>query len=238
MTYSYTDLLALFGIGGAHPGGLALSRAILEELTIDQTTHFLEVGCGTGQTTGYIMTHYPCQLYAIDNHPIMISKTRKRLQTHQQSAQLLEASAENLPFQDQMFHYLLSESVTVFTNIQASLKEYYRILKDEGVLLLIEMTKVQTLTDQEAQELIKFYCLHQILTEENWVRLLEEAGFQDVEVFSITSEELKTEGEDFTEFDITSNIDPQLFDLLDQHDQLTQQYKDKLGFRVFICKKH
>ncbi|MFZ3589594.1 class I SAM-dependent methyltransferase [Bacillus sp. DJP31] len=237
MKYTYSDLLAMFGIGGAHPGGLALTRAILSELPLNQDTYFLEVGCGTGQTTAYIMSNHPCKLFAVDNHPLMISKAKKRLQFGHEKVELLEASAEQLPFKDQMFHYVLSESVTVFTNIKESVNEYFRILKNNGELILIEMTLNQPLDQDEAKELIQFYKLNQLNTEADWIDLLKEAGFKDVVAHTIVLEELHREDQDFTEFDMSENIDHQLFHILDTHEKLTLQYSNKLGFRVFICKK-
>ncbi|WP_456275799.1 class I SAM-dependent methyltransferase [Bacillus sp. AK128] len=237
MTYSYTDLLALLGVGGAHPGGLTLSRAVLEELNLSQHTHFLEVGCGTGQTTAYISNHFPCQLYAIDHHPVMIEKTKSRLSIDDQSVHIKEGSAEHLPFEDNKFDYVLSESVTAFTDISLSLTEYARVLKEKGELLLIEMTELAAMDQLESTEIIDFYHFNEILTEEEWISRLNIAGFTDVKAVSIDLEELLLEVDDFTEFDISPGIDPTLFDLLDRHEQLTQQYKNKLGFRVFFCKK-
>ncbi|MBM7659682.1 SAM-dependent methyltransferase [Bacillus mesophilus] len=236
MTYSYTDLLALFGIGGAHPGGLTLTRALLDELKLESSTEFLEVGCGTGQTTAHISNHYPCQLYAIDQHPVMVEKAKKRLAIDEQS-RIVEASAENLPFVNQKFDYVLSESVTAFTNINVSLSEYFRVLKDSGQLLLIEMTKLESMSTQESKELLNFYQFREILTEEEWKKRLIEVGFTDIQTFSISLDELLPEEDDFTEFDISPDLDPNLFDILDQHDQLTQHYQNKLGFRVFFCNK-
>jgi ubiquinone/menaquinone biosynthesis C-methylase UbiE len=236
MTYSYTDLLALFGIGGAHPGGLPLTRAILEELNITQNSNFLEVGCGTGQTTGHIMAKYPCHFFAIDSHPIMISKAKKRLQTLGLSGTLLEANVEKLPFADQTFDFVLSESVTAFTNIKESLSEYHRVLKQDGVLILIEMTEIQEMEENEIKELMQFYNLNQILNESNWLEVLEESGFHNVESTFISLEDLVFQDTDFTEFDISANTGPELFELLDQHEELTTKYREKLGFRIFLCK--
>ncbi|WP_246938509.1 class I SAM-dependent methyltransferase [Bacillus pinisoli] len=237
MSYSYTDLLALFGIGGAHPGGLTLTRAVLDELPINEETALLEVGCGTGQTTAYLAHHFPCRLYAIDQHPVMIEKTRKRLLGKQDSISLLEGSAEDLPFVDNKFDYILSESVTAFTKVQESLKEYSRVLKQSGTLTLIEMTKLQSLSDHESRELLDFYGIHDIFSEEDWLLHLERSGFKNVTTFSIQLEELVPDEDDFTEFDISPGVDPSLFDKLDRHEELTSKYKNKLGFRVFFCKK-
>lgn len=237
MTYSYTDLLAIFGIGGAHPGGLTLSRAVLSELDISEETELLEVGCGTGQTTALILDQFPCQLYAIDHHPVMIEKTQSRLADKTASVKLVKASVENLPFENKKFDHILSESVTAFTNTSTSLCEYSRVLKDEGQLVLIEMAGIQPLSEQETNEITNFYGFHAILSEEEWLQSLKNAGFKNVNTFSISLEELIRDEDDFTEFNMSPGIDPSLFEKLDKHNHLTEQYKNKLGFRVFFCKK-
>lgn len=237
MSYSYTDLLALLGIGAAHPGGLGLTRAIFEELEITEDTFILEVGCGTGQTTDYLISNFPCSLFAMDAHPIMIQKAAKRLKQQNHPVILLEGITENIPYKDHKFDYVLSESVTIFTNIEESLHEYYRVLKHGGVLILNEMTEIQPLLENERRELQDFYGIQHLLNEPQWKEQLSKAGFQEIKTISISEEDIVSLDEDFTEFDMTGIIDLDLFNKLDRHEALTEKYKQKLGFRVFICKK-
>ena len=49
MSNDYLDLLAYFGIGGAHPGGFNLTQSILEAENIQPTEAVLDVGCGRGK---------------------------------------------------------------------------------------------------------------------------------------------------------------------------------------------
>ncbi|MFD1735489.1 class I SAM-dependent methyltransferase [Bacillus salitolerans] len=237
MGYTYTDLLAMFGIGGAHPGGLSLTRAILAEINMEDCHNLLEVGCGTGQTTSYICHHYPCSVYAIDSHPIMITKTNERLSSLNKTAIVKEASTENLPFASGFFDLILSESVTVFTNIQKSLEEYSRVLMEKGTLILIEMTEIDTLLESEKTELKDYYGIDQILQEQEWKDLILTSGFKTVEAISVRLEELEIDDLDFTEFNISESIDQAFYQMLDKHHELTSKYTTKLGFRVFLCNK-
>ena len=43
MEFTYLDCLALFGIGGAHPGGLLLTKEILSREKINEKTIILDV---------------------------------------------------------------------------------------------------------------------------------------------------------------------------------------------------
>ncbi|MBM6618147.1 class I SAM-dependent methyltransferase [Bacillus suaedaesalsae] len=238
MSYSYTDLLALLGIGGAHPGGLALTRAIFEELQISEDTCILEVGCGTGQTTGFIISNYPCSLHAIDAHPTMIQKATKRLNQHKYPVTILEANVEKIPYKAQMFDIVLSESVTVFTNINKTIPEYYRVLRNGGSLILIEMTEIHPFDENEKKELIQFYGIKQLLNEQQWEEQFRSAGFQEIQTIHVSEEHFVNLEEDFSEFDMSEDIEPKLFNKLENHEALTLKYKEKLGFRVFICKKN
>ena len=47
MSNSYLDLLAYFGIGGAHPGGFNLTQSLLEDENIQPVDSVLDIGCGT-----------------------------------------------------------------------------------------------------------------------------------------------------------------------------------------------
>jgi ubiquinone/menaquinone biosynthesis C-methylase UbiE len=69
--------LTSFGVGGAHPGGLKLTKNILSREYIDQKS-ILDVGCGTGQTSAYIAEKYQCAVTAIDNNTTMLEKAKKR----------------------------------------------------------------------------------------------------------------------------------------------------------------
>ncbi|PAV29194.1 hypothetical protein CIL05_12410 [Virgibacillus profundi] len=79
MNNTYLDCLALFGVGGAHPGGLQLTKRILSQEDINEEKRVLDAGCGTGQTSAYIAETYPCHVTSLDYNKIMVDKARKRL---------------------------------------------------------------------------------------------------------------------------------------------------------------
>lgn len=58
---NYLNSLAAFGVGGAHPGSLELTKEILGQLELTEKMKVLDAGCGTGQTIEYIAHNYNCQ---------------------------------------------------------------------------------------------------------------------------------------------------------------------------------
>ena len=82
MHNNYLDLVANFGIGGAHPGGFSLTQSILEDENIQPNDSVLDIGCGTGQTAAFLAQRFQCQVTAVDNHPIMIQKARERFESN------------------------------------------------------------------------------------------------------------------------------------------------------------
>ena len=78
MSNAYIDILAYFGIGGAHPGGFNLTQSILDAENIPPTQSVLDIGCGTGQTAAFLAERFNCQVTAIDKHPVMVQKARIR----------------------------------------------------------------------------------------------------------------------------------------------------------------
>ena len=58
----YLDLLAEFGVGGAHPGGFPLTKEVLSSLHLPPSSSVLDIGCGTGQTAEYLSDHLIVQL--------------------------------------------------------------------------------------------------------------------------------------------------------------------------------
>ncbi|MGZ4106989.1 MAG: methyltransferase domain-containing protein, partial [Tumebacillaceae bacterium] len=87
---TYHDFLANFGIGGAHPGGMTMTRDILQREGIAKGTRVLDVGCGTGQTSAYLVRQFGCQVTAIDRHPLMLEKARRRFQRERLNVTLVQ----------------------------------------------------------------------------------------------------------------------------------------------------
>ncbi|MFC4322809.1 class I SAM-dependent methyltransferase [Litchfieldia salsa] len=232
----YLEFLALFGVGGAHPGGFPLTKKILQEEGFSVNAKVLDIGCGTGQTAAHLISKYQCEVTAIDKHPIMINKAKKRFQTLGYTLQLSQEDAENLSFKNHQFDYVLSESVLSFTDCEKSLGEIKRVLTNDGVLIAIEMTNEENLSTLEMEEIKKFYGVKKILAEEEWKQLFIDSGFTNVSIRKADSLLTNLEEEfNNTEFQLSQGIPQSYVKIFDQHEELTNKYKHKLGFRIYRC---
>lgn len=220
---AYLDLLAERGIDGAHPGGFALTRALLGREMIDSNTVVLDVGCGTGQTSSYIAKKYKCSVVAIDNNAKMLEKAQQRFQKDNLKIRLVRADAMCLPFWPNSFDIVLAESVTIFTNIIRTLREYFRVLKPSGTLIDVEMTAEMPLTVEEWKDVKSVYGIKQVPTQDEWTCMLKAAGFSNIQIFKGRMNPLELLfgnrlGEEFS-----------------AHFNLMKQYYRKLGYRVYRC---
>ncbi|WP_170885587.1 class I SAM-dependent methyltransferase [Bacillus alkalicellulosilyticus] len=233
----YLDFLAYYGLGGAHPGGFPLTKKLLENEHLSPTTKVLDIGCGTGQTSAYVASTFNCEVSAIDRHPVMIEKANHRAEIENLPIHLYESSAENLPFEDNQFDFLLSESVTAFTEVERSCSEYFRVLQPNGVLLLIEMTANTALPFHSQRKLADFYGVQKIYTEEDWMTVFKSIGFSSIEMLESQTLKAANNLQGLPELNPSPHIDAQLFHYWEEHHKLLEQFSDTLGYRVFRCKK-
>ncbi|PLT35990.1 class I SAM-dependent methyltransferase [Bacillus sp. V5-8f] len=243
MKYSYQDALAFYQIEGAHPGGFALTKLILEREDIGCQTQILDAGCGTGQTSAYLVKTFGCNVFAIDAHSEMIKAATGRFTKEKLLVTLSEGSLEELPFPENSFDYIIAESSTAFTDIETTLAEYFHVLKSGGILINVDMTAEQSLKSQEKSEIMGFYEMKDILTEDEWLDAFDHAGFEEVDILKANSimEELEEyiveENEPPPEMLLINNIDPQIEAIIETHHHLLMTYGEKLGYRVFRVKK-
>ncbi|MFK3936455.1 class I SAM-dependent methyltransferase [Alkalihalobacillus sp. NPDC078783] len=239
MHYTYMDLLAEYGIGSAHPGGFRLTKSLINQLRITPTHHILDAGCGTGQTSSYLYSTFNCHVSAVDNHPLMVEKARNRFNMEDQEVTLKEASVEKLPFLNEHFDYILSESVTAFTNIPITLSEFSRVLRPGGRLILNEMVQHHPTTESERLSFKELYQTNELLKPDEWREQLTTCGFSQIELWKVepisTFVQQKTDNEnDFFPSDV---LDSSLQKIWEQHQIVTQLLASKLAFLLVIAVK-
>ncbi|WP_223699850.1 class I SAM-dependent methyltransferase [Sutcliffiella deserti] len=229
---AYTELLALLGIGGAHPGGLELTKDILTEMDLNNKT-VLEVGCGTGQTSAYLCSH-GAKLTTIDNHPLMVEKANKRFLERQLPCTALKMSIEETLLVPSTFDYVLAESVLTFTNIKKSIPEVYRLLKRNGSLICIEMTKKETLPKSLETKMKQVYGIPKILTKEEWDKTFSSFGFREINHNSIALSNIEPSE---PELDPSHDIGEEYFSILRKHEELTLETGSHIELSIIKAKK-
>ena len=232
MTNEYLDLLAYFGVGGAHPGGFALTQSILKDIKIKPSDHILDIGCGTGQTANFLVNKFSCNVTAIDNHALMVEKAKERFKHHDSLITVLQDDAQNLIFQDDSFEFIIAESVIAFTDISKTLNELFRVLKKGGSLFMIEMTAEQKLPEEIQRKACTLYGIKEILSEEQWVFKLKEVGFEQIDILKTPSLLIQTEINDINQ---SADIPMSFYNLWDEHHTFIEEQRNNIGFRAFRC---
>ncbi|WP_421384951.1 class I SAM-dependent methyltransferase [Bacillus salacetis] len=232
---SYMDFLALYGVGGAHPGGILLTKELMYREEITEDMAILDIGCGTAQTAVFLKEMFECRVAGLEIHPIMIQKAKKRVLAAGADIELIKGSAERMPFRDGEFDLITSESVLAFVDRKKVLSEVMRTLKPGGLLLAVEMTAEIELEDDDRNDLSGFYGVRDILNEDEWRRCAVESGFKTVEIekpdFPLLSPE------PVIEFDLSEEIPEEIHEMLDRHEEYLKKYKDLLGVRIIKCQK-
>ena len=231
----YLDFLSKFGVSGAHPGGIKLTKKIFENEKINKFSRILDVGCGTGQTAAYLAARYGAKVTGMDFNPIMVEKAKNRMIKYQLPVKIIQGSIEKCPLSDNKYDFIISESVLAFVNKPRALKEIFRLLKHDGRLIVNELTVNRRIGTNHEEEIKRFYGLDSILMEKDWITLFEQTGFKNIKTLLRKPSILQNHS--MPEFLYSDYIEPELYEIMHQHFNLTAKYQGILGYRVFLCTK-
>ncbi|MFD2611676.1 class I SAM-dependent methyltransferase [Paenibacillus gansuensis] len=221
----YIDVLARFGAGSAHPGGLASTRSLLRQYPLGINTRILEIGCGTGKTA-CMLASLGHRVTAVDLHSEMIRKAKQRAAAAKTSIEFIQADAASLPFRDGEFDVVLVESVFNFADRSAALSECYRVLVPGGCAYIRELMLDPSAAPNALQEFNDFFGLNSIVSAEAWTLQLKSLNFSQVDLlenshldFTISEHEEPDE-EHLSYMDEGSLMDEEVWEMLLRHDDL------------------
>ncbi|UAL45512.1 class I SAM-dependent methyltransferase [Sutcliffiella horikoshii] len=229
---AYTDLLAFLGIGGAHPGGLELTKTILLNENLEDKK-LLEIGCGTGQTSMFLHA-MNIDVTPVDNHPIMIDKANNRFAEQQAGITALQMDIEKTEFKGSTFDFILSESVLSFTDTNKTLPELFRLLKEDGVLLAFEMTKKGTMPLELEDRMKQFYNMPRILSKNEWKETLKHHGFNKVEISPLPLGEIEPSEPEINPSEV---IEDMYFEVMHEHEKLTYESQEHVELTIIRAQR-
>jgi ubiquinone/menaquinone biosynthesis C-methylase UbiE len=181
---TFFDFAAEVGIT-KHIGSLEATEALIELCHIGESKYVLDVGCGVGVTPCSIARRYGCGVVGVDILEGMIERSKERAKRERvmDRVEFRVADAQDLPFEDDLFDAVITESVTAFPeDKQKAVNEYVRVTKPGGYVGLSESTWLKI---PPPPELIAWASQDlganiKPLTSSEWIGLLESAGLREI----------------------------------------------------------
>jgi tocopherol O-methyltransferase len=169
---------------------------LIEELLywakVSRCDRLLDVGCGIGGSTLYLADKFNSNACGITLSPVQASRATTRVTEghYQQNIEFKVADAQEMPFADNSFDLVWSlESGEHMPNKTKFLQECYRVLKDNGTLILATWCHRPTnslageLTRDEKKHLEKIYhtyCLPYVISLPEYEQIADHLRFQDI----------------------------------------------------------
>lgn len=156
----------------------------LSQVHIPKDAEILDIGCGGGKMISRLLKKTPeGHVYGTDSsfRAVDFSWRLNEEAIRDGRCQIVEGSAEALPFDDNRFSLVIAEEMFYFWKDPAAcLKEIYRVLKPGGQLLLLH-SKGALPPDKIYEKLIPHM---KVYRPKELKEYLEEAGFRNVDVHS------------------------------------------------------
>lgn len=127
-----------------HIGGRIATEHALDKLTVSESDHVLDVGCGIGGPARTLVSRSRCTLTGIDLTPgyINVARTLTRLTGLEDRARFEVASALSMPFADETFDAAITFHVAMNIHDRAALYgEIARVLKGGASLCIYDVMK-------------------------------------------------------------------------------------------------
>jgi cyclopropane fatty-acyl-phospholipid synthase-like methyltransferase len=180
------------GKGYLHPLGIQATELLIDTLQIKNGSRLLEIGCGTGDTMIRILSAHNVTIDGIDVLPEMIVRAKQRLRFTGLSSRgnvFDYDGRERLPFDDDFYDIIYSESVLGFqneTNLIKLLKEIYRVLNKGGLFAANDAIWKKDVLHKDIERINKS-CLkdfglsqasEQLWKVDDWLNAFKDAGFE------------------------------------------------------------
>jgi len=183
---TFFDFAAEVGLT-KHIGGIEATEALLELCHISKDKYVLDVGCGAGVTPVFIAKRYGCRVVGVDISEGMVERSKERAKRERVAdrVELRVADAQDLPFDNNSFDAVITESATAFPeDKKKAVNEYVRVTKPGGYVGLNESTWLKV---PPPPELIAWASQDlganvKPLTSGEWVGLLKAAGLREMVV--------------------------------------------------------
>ena len=118
-------------------------KKFLKQLPISNNTSILDVATGTGDIGFEIRKKFSCPIIGLDYSYKMLEvgkQKAKKLET--KDFKFIQGDAEALPFDDNAFDIItISYGFRNLSNFNNALNEFYRVLKPNGTLGILEFSK-------------------------------------------------------------------------------------------------
>lgn len=168
-----------------HFGGLEGSAELAGLCHIGEGAYVLDVGCGVGVTSCFLAKRYGCRVVGVDIRARMVERSQGRARREGVAVRVefRVADAQDLPFEDDLFDAVITESVTSFPeDKQRAVNEYVRVTRPGGYVGLAESTWLKV---PPPPELVAWVSQDvggtaQPLSADEWLGLLKNAGLQDI----------------------------------------------------------
>lgn len=178
--------LAELGKKRLRPGGKLATDWLINQGNFSADKKVLEVACNMGTTTIELAKTFGCRITAIDLDSKALEKALSNAKKSGVDNLITfeKANAMELPYEDNSFDIVINEAMLTMQNLQGKdkcLSEYYRVLKDGGVLLTHDV-KLRENDENLCRELSKAINVSVYpLTLERWSDLAYSHQFSKVE---------------------------------------------------------
>ncbi|MGF1735442.1 methyltransferase domain-containing protein [Photobacterium satsumensis] len=149
----------------------------------------LEIGCGQGIATTVLARQSAAEITAIDNHETALSRLQERATEVGVADKIITqcASMTDLPFGDASFDVVWAEGCAYIMGVNAALKQWRRLLKDDGVLVLSDLVWHRETPSAERQAFwSKEY--PDMTTVDERIKQAQAAGYEVLKHFTLSDE--------------------------------------------------
>lgn len=124
------------------PGGLELTKQAAARAGLASDSRVLDIGCGMGDSLGWILQTYGCFVAGVDQSGLALWKAEENLESLALPHHLVRADAAALPYPDGFFDLVMMEcTLTLFEDPERALQEALRVMRPDGMLYISALTR-------------------------------------------------------------------------------------------------
>ena len=161
-----------------HPGGVGLTKRLLQSLAIEHGDQVLDVACGIGTTSLLVDELYGANVTGIDYSDSNVARASETAASREASIEFKTGDATSLPLDDAAVNHLICEcAVSTFSDQPKAVSEFFRVLKPGGQVAISDMVLNGQLPKELESLLAPWTCLSSAKTAGGYQQLFLDAGF-------------------------------------------------------------